>query len=164
MLKEEPTEIKSFNEVYIKSCLEQEYGIGDEQENPEDNQFDKGVEMKKDYPDYFECSGDFLTNYAGLKRNTIKTEDDIDTMFEDVHPEIYAKKSGGKSEIKSDSNCADDILMETTKTGPSFPHELSIDLQQQNTAIEEDETDAKKHTESKSTILVIGYQEFTKCW
>ncbi|KAG5865988.1 hypothetical protein JTB14_036920 [Gonioctena quinquepunctata] len=56
MVKEEPTEIKSFSEVYIKSCLEQEYGIGDEQENLQDNQFDTGVEMKNDYPDYFDCS------------------------------------------------------------------------------------------------------------
>ncbi|KAG5876409.1 hypothetical protein JTB14_006205 [Gonioctena quinquepunctata] len=115
-----------------------DYSFADEQKNSEENQFNGEFNIKDENQDDYECSGVFLTNHTGLKMETLKTEDDIDIIYEDVKPEIC----GGKStEHKSYSNSSDDILMET-KIRACSPLELSPEsgtTLQQNTSVEEDE-------------------------
>ncbi|KAG5888720.1 hypothetical protein JTB14_023796 [Gonioctena quinquepunctata] len=93
--------------------------------------------LKKEDEDYLECNDDSLTNNVELKTESLKTEEDIDVIYEDVKPEIY--KSIG------------------TEIGPNFSHELSIDSwPQQN--IDEDGTAVERDNYTTVTIDSKNYQ------
>ncbi|KAG5881059.1 hypothetical protein JTB14_014119 [Gonioctena quinquepunctata] len=79
-----------------------------------------GVTLKNEEY-YFEYNNDSSSKNAESKMERLKTEDNIDIIYEDVKPEICQEKSNG------------------TEIGPNFSHEPLIDSEtwpQQN--IEED--------------------------
>ncbi|KAG5871659.1 hypothetical protein JTB14_027163 [Gonioctena quinquepunctata] len=123
-VEEEHTEIKS-------PILGSGYDLADEQENPEENQKIN------------------TTNFAGLKTETLNTEDDIVIIYEDVKPDISGEFF---CESRSYSNSTNDILMEATKMEPRS-YELSKDSgtePQQNIISEQDEMTAKRDKNTRN--------------
>ncbi|KAG5862529.1 hypothetical protein JTB14_034520 [Gonioctena quinquepunctata] len=116
------------------------------------NHSNNGNELKnedEDYPEYI----DLCTNNAELKSDILKTEDDIDIVYEDVKPDICEKKSSEKSENESDA-----VLLSGTEIEANFSHELSKDsktcsqqsVEECETAVERDNDTRKEPINSKN--------------
>ncbi|KAG5880144.1 hypothetical protein JTB14_000012 [Gonioctena quinquepunctata] len=95
VIKEEPTETKPFNEDSEESKLslirfEENTNfniLADDSAKPKVDQFNDIFILKHEHEDHCECIDDLWTNNAELK-----TEDDIDIVYEDVKPEICEEK------------------------------------------------------------------------
>ncbi|KAG5899929.1 hypothetical protein JTB14_002480 [Gonioctena quinquepunctata] len=84
---------------------------------PKDNHYNNGIIVKNE--DNSEWTEDSSTTIVELKTETLKTEYDIDFIYEDVKPQIWKEKSSGKNENGSCLNSITDISI-GTEVGPNF--------------------------------------------
>ncbi|KAG5876483.1 hypothetical protein JTB14_011092 [Gonioctena quinquepunctata] len=112
------------------------------------NYFNDGVILKNE--DHSECTNNSSTNSAVSKIEILKTEDDIDIIYENIKPEICEKISSGKSKEESYPNPVADTLV-----WPNFSREHSIErdleiVRDKDKA--ESETIFDKLIETRSTV------------
>ncbi|KAG5883636.1 hypothetical protein JTB14_025139 [Gonioctena quinquepunctata] len=96
------------------------------------DQIKKEIKVENTDEDPIGCTDDVFTINADLKTQTLKTEDGIDIVYEDIKPEIHGDKLSGKNDIAN-----------------IVPNESSIDFgagTKQNRTVEEDETDVERST------------------
>ncbi|KAG5877370.1 hypothetical protein JTB14_018690 [Gonioctena quinquepunctata] len=157
---EDPTESK-FSPAHF--CENKNFSdLAGELAKHKDNHFNNGFTLKNE--DHSECNDDSLTNNVESKTETLKHEDDIDIIYEDVKPETCEEKSNEKSENGSYTNVSHELSKDFWENGnfieigPNSSHELSKDsgtwpqqnIEENGTAVEKD-NDTRNHHERTHT-------------